>query len=57
MHFIIIDQQAAIQQTESMEFQPIQPTTTADTRHGTVYIAQWSIGREGLRHAGAIGAN
>jgi len=28
-----------------MQFEPIQPTTTADTRRGAVYTAQWSIGR------------
>jgi len=37
-----------------MEFEPIQPTTFADSRFGAVYTAQWSIGREGHRRTGAI---
>jgi len=43
-----------VQQIEPMEFEPIQPTTIADTRRGAVYIAQWSIGHEGHRSAGEM---
>ena len=49
--------QIVVQQTKPMEFEPIEPRTTANTRRGAVYTAQWSIGREDYRHAGAIGVS
>jgi len=49
--------QQIVQQIEPMEFEPIQPTTFADTRRGAVYTVQWSIACEGHRRAGAIGVS
>jgi len=45
----LIGLQQVVQQIEPMEFEPIQPMTTADTRRGAVYTAQWLTGGESSR--------